>query len=281
MPQQNPCNPVLLSTLYPIVFIVGKCILNLACIPYYGLRYTHRFVHTHLRQFVDSLINLDLCYAQKIQTLDLHGLQHHLKGPRPHLYLNFENQYGNINFIESVVLSYLVQCKAPLRIFEIGTFDGFSTYHLAKNAPTAGTVYTLNLPEDATMQDYLNSYSLMQLREDDNTHRLNRLRGIGRVYKTSDVANRVVQLIGNSLSFDYRPFLDTIDLCFVDGGHSCQHVKSDTINALSLLRRGGILVWHDYNNQHKEVCCYLNKLACTLKLYHVLNTRLVFYQRPV
>jgi hypothetical protein len=60
--------------------------------------------------------------------------------------------------------------------------------------------------------------------------------GSGARYRGSDVSNRIIQLYGNSATFEFAPYRDTIDLAFVDGSHSYDYVISDSRNALQLLR---------------------------------------------
>jgi len=50
------------------------------------------------------------------------------------------------------------------------------------------------------------------------------------------------------LTFDFRPFHDKVDLCFIDGGHSEECVKSDTKNAFRMVKKGGVIIWHDFLN---------------------------------
>jgi hypothetical protein len=61
-----------------------------------------------------------------------------------------------------------------------------------------------------------------------------------------DIASKIQPLFGDSASFDYSPFIDRIDLFFIDGAHSYEYVRSDTLNALKCCRPGGVIAWHDF-----------------------------------
>lgn len=52
-------------------------------------------------------------------------------------------------------------------------------------------------------------------------------------------------------------------------------VKSDTENALKMLRKNGIIVWHDYARGCPGVYNVLNKLNQSLNLSHILGSTLV------
>jgi predicted O-methyltransferase YrrM len=110
------------------------------------------------------------------------------------------------------------------KIFEIGTFVGRMTRLLALNAGTESTVYTLDLPQNMVPHD------------------------IGEFYRNTEEAKRIVQLHGDSTSFDYTPWHDLIDFCWVDACHDYEFAFSDTVAAFSLVKDGGWIGWHDYRH---------------------------------
>jgi hypothetical protein len=71
--------------------------------------------------------------------------------------------------------------------------------------------------------------------------------------------------------------LEPCDAAFIDGDHSEAGVAADTNIALALVRRGGIVVWHDYDNQGVEVTQVLDGLAARgLAIKHIENSWLAF-----
>jgi predicted O-methyltransferase YrrM len=56
---------------------------------------------------------------------------------------------------------------------------------------------------------------------------------------------RIHQLTGDTLTFDFTPYAGTCDLVFLDADHGYEGTRIDTGNAMTLLRPGGTLVWHD------------------------------------
>jgi hypothetical protein len=65
----------------------------------------------------------------------------------------------------------------------------------------------------------------------------------------SDVGYKVTQLLGDSATFDYSPYVQQgVDFVFVDGSHSYEYARSDSLVAIEMLRGGhGTIVWHDYD----------------------------------
>lgn len=262
------------------LYIFYKLAFNLALVPSFFLKNRRLFVFRHLHDLVNGVINLQVSYNDAIETVDLVELQSLLHGPDPRLDMKFSRQYGNILFDEALAIAYMVQAIAPRKLFEIGTFDGYSTWHLARNSPADAVIHTLNLPPDASLRDYAHIYSLTEYHDDVRTHESLGGGGVGRIYRESDVASKVRQHYGNSLDFDFAPFRGGMEFIFIDGGHSYRHIESDTRNALMMLAGHGIIVWHDYNVQHRDVRHFLTTLSRSHKLRHIAGTRLVFLLKP-
>ncbi len=134
-------------------------------------------------------------------------------------------------------LCLITRLLKPKQIFEIGTLHGYTALHFAANAPEA-TVYTLDLPP--------NSHGVLpttvvddQLVEDQNEDFFGR----------RPEAARIVRLFGDSATFDYSPFRGKTDLFFIDGAHSSEYVRNDTLKAIECCHAGSVIAWHDYGRR--------------------------------
>jgi predicted O-methyltransferase YrrM len=234
-------------------------------------------VADRLRSIVDHLINLEIDFHRPLRRISFADLARLLGGAPADVRLLFGNRYGNVSLLESLALAYLARASRAETVFEIGTYDGFSTYHLARNTGETARVYTLNLPLEGRTAGDLPQYSLLEHHGDATTDAELARRGLGAVYRASDAAGKVTQLLGDSLTYDFAPYAGKVDLVFIDGGHSYRHVRSDTENALRMLSPHGIIVWHDFNTQHRDIYRYLATLAATRPLYHLADTRLAIH----
>jgi predicted O-methyltransferase YrrM len=156
----------------------------------------------------------------------------------------------------------------PKVIFEIGTMSGSTALHFAINAPGA-VVYTLDLPPDGVPAL---GTTLM-----DNEHI--RMHGsVRRVNLTSHPAGKRVNcLYGDSAKFDYSPFREKVDLFFIDGAHSYEYVKNDTLRALECCHPGSVIAWHDYGRHGVNgVSRWLHELSESRKLYCIIAGSLAY-----
>jgi hypothetical protein len=57
----------------------------------------------------------------------------------------------------------------------------------------------------------------------------------------------ISQHYGDSTNFDFFHKIGVgVDLCLIDGGHSYDQVRNDTLKVLPLMADDGILLWDDY-----------------------------------
>jgi predicted O-methyltransferase YrrM len=151
----------------------------------------------------------------------------------------YECGFGHITEFELKTICQIVNKVKPKTIFEIGTFEGRTTLNMALNAPEAN-IYTLDLPVSGleAVESKVEVGEIAYINKDVSGSRF-----IGK-----SVAQQIHQLLGDSATFDFSPFYDSIDLMFIDGSHAHDYVLNDTEKALKLIKKGGIILWHDYTN---------------------------------
>lgn len=171
---------------------------------------------------------------------------------------------GSLPPYEKLILASLVSVLQPRNIIEIGTFDGATALLMASNSPNA-TVYTLDLPEEAP------EHSGPVTEVDAG---LIKNRRVGHVYKDTPQADRIVQLFGDSKTFDFEGLEVSFDFAFIDGAHTYEYVSSDTKRLSPLLARSAWIVWDDYHMYNSGVVKYLNTRK-SRGLFRVTNSRLV------
>jgi hypothetical protein len=120
--------------------------------------------------------------------------------------LSIGSGYGGMPAQDLYALLRVVRWLKPKRIFEIGTFQGLTTAHMALNSDAE--IFTLDMPRDVATQ--VSGYSredlkLLQPREE-----------IGKRYRAVNSDSRVHQLFGDSRTFDYGPYQSSMDLILVD-----------------------------------------------------------------
>lgn len=171
---------------------------------------------------------------------------------------------GNQSLAGLAFLVELARFVAARSVFEIGTYNGATAWCLARNLEDA-EVHTLDLPLE---QDPALPYGV--------TDASNRIPFARRAYEVLPLSDsRVVQHWGDSASFDFGPWENSVDLVYVDGAHSHDYVRADSANAFRLVRASGAIVWDDYRRRIPGVPAALHELS--EPLFRVPGTRLVVH----
>lgn len=164
---------------------------------------------------------------------------------------------------DAPIFRYVYSVFGPNRHLEFGTWKGFGTCLCLENC--AATVWTLNLADGETKPDGKWAYGERVIDESTRPagavalnfgqdekgprtyHRTDAGGYIGHLYREKDLGHRVCQIYCDSRKWDTSAYrADFFDSVLIDGGHQTDVVISDTRKALSVLRPGGIIMWHDF-----------------------------------
>ena len=183
---------------------------------------------------------------------------------------------GNVKIPELAILALAAaSCTSPgSEIIEIGTFDGRTALNLAINAPRDTTVATLDLPAG---QISAMTMEASERRYIDKPEPGARLRSCDARWRAH--ASRIVQLHGDSATFDWSRHEKQASLVFVDGSHAYDYVAKDSETSMRLVRSDGMVFWHDYG-VWPGVTQALEELErrCHLGLVNIRGTSLVFWR---
>jgi hypothetical protein len=184
---------------------------------------------------------------------------------------------GNVNLSELAMLALAAFTIPPgSEIIEIGTFDGRTALNLAVNGGAAVAIATLDLPAHQAPEFATEASERRYIDKPAPGARLRLCHDPWRVY-----AERVVQLSGDSATFDWSAHQGRAGLVFVDGSHSQDYVRQDSETAMHLLMPRGVVMWHDYG-VWPGVTRALEELEDSrrLGLVHIRGTSLVFWRAP-
>ena len=195
-------------------------------------------------------------------------------GRRPIRLVEAGKADGNVNLAELAILAQAAAAVAPgSSVVEIGTFDGRTTLNLAINAADA-SVFTLDLPPD---ERALYALAPGERKYVDKPQPGARFRACGPAWQVA--ARRITQLLGDSATFDWTPHEGRASLVFVDGSHAYDYVRKDSVTAMRLVAKGGLVLWHDYG-RWEGVSRALDELEAErgLGLRQIAGTSLVVWR---
>lgn len=186
-------------------------------------------------------------------------------------YLDGEGIYTPVD--ELVYLALTTLYLNPSSVFEIGTFRGRTALNFALNSAPTTRVYTLDLPpasREGTMR-VTNSADAAIIAKS----------ATGIDYRGKPGAEKIVQLFGDSLQFDFSPYYGRMDLVFIDGAHHYQAVMSDTEQAIKMLSPRGVIIWHDFANygDYNDVTRAILDRLPKQRIIQIANSQLACYQQ--
>jgi predicted O-methyltransferase YrrM len=152
----------------------------------------------------------------------------------------YECGFGHTTEFELKIISNLVRKINPDTIFEIGTFQGRTTLNMALNTHANAKIITLDLPSEGL------SATAMEIEEGEVRYVQKELSG--ERFIGHPMATKIQQVFGDSATYSFDPYKNSIDLAFIDGSHAYEYVLNDSKKILSIMRPGGLIIWHDYTN---------------------------------
>lgn len=140
---------------------------------------------------------------------------------------------GSSTAIDLAFIKSIVKSKQDCDYLEIGSFRGESLINVLPVCKTATSI-SLSPKEMAEMNipaDYIEAdYCLVTPNE------------------------KLTRIQHNSLTFDYNSLNKKYDVIFIDGDHSTNGVKTDTKNAMKLLKdESSIIIWHDCSFSYSDI----------------------------
>lgn len=98
--------------------------------------------------------------------------------------------------------------------------------------------------------------------------------------QNNSIGGKITQLFGDSAKFDFSPYYNSFSLVFVDGSHAFEYTLSDTKEAIKIVRKGGVIIWH-YYGLWKGVTRALEEIERkdNMGLRNIAGTSLVYWRK--
>lgn len=169
---------------------------------------------------------------------------------------SIDEQTGKNNQAEQAFVAAISKFINAKNIFEFGTYMGRTTYNFAKISPHV-KVTTIDLPKE--------------YKSDTWPH-------LGNVFRGTKENEKITQVLTDSFKFNEIKYKNKMDFIWIDGDHSYEGVKNDTEKAFNMLKKNGIIMWHDYGPSNKNgLPKYIKNLSNKYPLFHIKKTSLLVY----
>lgn len=173
---------------------------------------------------------------------------------------------------ELLTLGAITKMVHPRRIVEFGTFQGGSTLVMAANLDGGARIVTIDLdPSQRKTHEHGLGTGLLDFE-------------VGCLFRGTRYEQMIEQRYSNTLHVDADDLVGGADLVFIDADHTYPFAKRDTAKALTFVRPGGWLLWHDYTwEPENSECAGVTKAVNEFFLqhgecFHIAKTRFAIHR---
>ena len=255
------------------LFLVVSVLINIFLIFYFNKKKIRNFIYNNKINYIDL--------AEIHQSFKLEKISKNLYGPSNDAIIkSFSISFGN-NIVgmtsdyEAWIISTL--SKVSKNIFEFGTCSGKTTFLMGLNSSKDTKIVSITLsPKNIEEVDSKKTDNKISQRNIINESIYESF-----LFSGNEVERKIKVIFQNSLNFNHNKYKNQMDLIFIDGGHTYSVVKNDTEKSFEMLRKNGIILWHDYvpgKKSSKDVVRYLNEISKTNKIYKIKNTSLCYFK---
>ena len=150
---------------------------------------------------------------------------------------------GNISMTELFYIVMAVSLFRPKWIMEFGTFNGRTTLNMAINCDA--NIVTVDLPRNKKHR------TKFPLEDKGNQRGLDESGYVGNKAKLwkgqdSEIVNRITQVWEDSAKLKFGFYKNKFDFLFIDASHTYENCKNDSYNGHKIIKKNGIIFWHDY-----------------------------------
>ena len=153
-----------------------------------------------------------------------------------------------------------------------------SKQNIDKKPPKGSIKFSLTLDKEQSKliksEKHDNKYAFRNLKNESLYDKF--------IFTGKNFEKKIKVIFQDSKKLIVDPYINQFDLIFIDGAHTYSYLKNDSEKAFQMIKKGGYILWHDFNigkKSCKDVVKYLEESINTKTIYHIKNTSLCFYQK--
>jgi hypothetical protein len=182
--------------------------------------------------------------------------------------LRYVDVDGSTPYRDLIAILSLAKNQNPQAALEFGTYFGSTTANLALNLPNA-RIHTIDLPEDSA------AASALVKGQPVNDLHLIQGRQLGKSFRGTPQEQRILQHLGDTATYDYSVIQDPVTFFLIDGSHTYDYARSDTLRSFALAQGECSFAWHDCDQFTPGVLKWLlEMIEGGLPVYRIEKTSL-------
>jgi len=150
-----------------------------------------------------------------------------------------------MNHFDVSVIIGLAETRQPVRVLEIGVYDGMLSKCLLSTISSIQQYIGIDMPSDV---------AAFEKSEDASTT----IEGRGNLALDDSRFILMLPVAGMAVLCP-ETLPRNVDLCIIDADHRYESVKRDTGLAAACVRPGGLIIWHDFDREHEGVFQFLSE----------------------
>lgn len=151
---------------------------------------------------------------------------------------------GNISMTELFYIVMTVALFKPKMIMEFGTYNGRTTLNMAINVFNSHII-TVDLPRNKKNRTKFPLESKGLQRGLDETGYVGNKSKLWQGQEPI-IVNKITQIWEDTARLKFDKYKNKVDFLFIDASHSYENCKNDTLNSHKIIKKHGIIYWHDY-----------------------------------
>ena len=137
------------------------------------------------------------------------------------------------------------------------------------NSPGDSRIYTLDFPREKSI-NFKYGTTIIYDRIMNKSVKMENL-----CFEYTNYEDKISCPFGGSATFDFSPYYKKVDIFFIDGSHSYEYVRLDTLKTLKCCHSGSVIAWQNFGRMCVNWGNKVFDRNFAKRIYHIFCSRWV------